>query len=395
MLDHSMKISNVKIILEDGISLQGDLFIQNGKIQEIAEKLEQKADLVLDGTGKNWTLVPGFIDLHIHGAAGHDVMDATKEALAGMAQTLPKEGTTSFLATTITQSKEAITKALMMAGHYMNEQPDHGQAEILGIHLEGPFISSKKAGAQPLEHIIAPNAVLFDQWQKASGEKIRLVTAAPETDGGQAFFKYAADQHVVASIGHSNATSAEVKEAINQGARHITHLFNQMSGLHHREPGVVGAAFLHNELIIEMIVDFVHIHPEAVKLAYSIKGADRTILITDAMRAKGLPDGTYDLGGQEVFVAGNEARLKDGTLAGSILTFQDAIKNMKSQTNLSMEELVKITSSNAAKQIGVYDRKGSITVGKDADLVLLDQKWTVQHTICRGKISYQKEELFQ
>ncbi|QSS99594.1 N-acetylglucosamine-6-phosphate deacetylase [Pontibacillus sp. ALD_SL1] len=385
-------IKDVELLLEDGTVQTGHVFIQDGRIQKIVTEIQDEAEVLIDGAGHQLTLYPGFIDVHIHGANGCDVMDGTEDALEEMSRVLPREGTTSFLGTTMTQSHEAIEVAVENAGRYVGRQKPDGRAEMLGIHLEGPFISKDKAGAQPLEHIVSPKVDLFQKWQTKSGGHIKLVTLAPEEDGALDFITYLSDEGVVPSIGHSNATFDQVKAAVAHGAKHVTHLFNQMSGLHHREPGVVGGALLHDELMTEMIVDGIHVHLDAIRLAYKQKGSDHTILITDAMRAKCLPEGVYDLGGQDVHVKDGEARLKDGTLAGSILTLQGAAKRMKSISDLTKHELVQITSENAAKQLGVFDRKGSIAVGKDADFVLMDDAMNVVATICRGVISYRKGE---
>ncbi|MCP3032534.1 N-acetylglucosamine-6-phosphate deacetylase [Halobacillus sp. A1] len=388
----SIEFTNVTIVTETETLESGCVYVKNGKITGIAREPMGGAELTVDGKGKQWTLVPGFIDVHIHGANGHDVMDASKEAVAGMAAVLPKEGTTSFLATTMTQSDEQISEAVKNIGGYMAEKQEEGRAEVLGIHLEGPFISKHKAGAQPVDHIAVPSAEQFDQWHQLSGENIRLVTLAPEVDGALDFIKHVTADGIVASIGHTEATFDQVTEAVQAGARHVTHLYNQMSGMHHREPGVVGAAFLHEKLMVEMIVDHVHSRPESIQLAYYHTQADRTILITDAMRAKCLPEGAYDLGGQQVQVKGKEARLSDGTLAGSILTLEEAVANMKQDTNLMIEDLVSITSTNAARQLGVDDQKGSIAEGKDADLVLLDEDFRVVMTVCRGILAHDRRE---
>ncbi|MFC7062115.1 N-acetylglucosamine-6-phosphate deacetylase [Halobacillus seohaensis] len=388
----SIEWTNLTIVTESETINSGCIQVNDGKIFAISHHPIGGADVTIDGEGESWTLVPGFIDGHIHGADGYDVMDASEEAIAGMAAILPREGTTSFLATTMTQSKENISRAVTNVGNYMNNQQETGQAEVLGIHLEGPFISKKKAGAQPLQHIAPPSIEHFDQWNQASDYNIRLVTLAPEISGAIDFIKHVCKKGIVASIGHSEATFDQVTEAVQSGARHVTHLYNQMSGMHHREPGIVGAAFLNEKLMVEMIVDHVHARPESVQLAYHHTQADRTILITDAMRAKCLPEGAYDLGGQQVNVKGKEARLSDGTLAGSILTLEEAVANMKQNTNLKIEDLVQITSTNAARQLGVYQRKGSITEGKDADLVILDENYSVVMTVCRGVIAHDRRE---
>ncbi|MCA0970912.1 N-acetylglucosamine-6-phosphate deacetylase [Halobacillus litoralis] len=377
-----MWISNVRIVTEERVMENGSVEIEDGRIRRISDRTAQEPEI--DGGGH--TLLPGFIDVHIHGAAGHDVMDATTEALDGMTAKLPEEGTTSFLATTMTQSPENISKAVRNVGAYEAS----GGAEVLGIHLEGPFISSGKAGAQPTAHILPPSVEMFETWQNESRDRIKLVTLAPETEGALDFIEKISRTGVVCSLGHSEASLETANAAADRGARHVTHLFNQMSGLHHREPGLVGAAFLNPSLMVEMIVDHIHVHPDAVRLAYQTIGSERTMLITDAMRAKCLADGAYDLGGQDVTVKNQEARLEDGTLAGSILKLNEAVRKMRPLA--SWQELARITSGNAARQLGVFDRKGSIEEGKDADLVLLDEDGSVVLTLCMGEVAYQRGE---
>lgn len=392
-MPHTLLMKNIQIIVDNKKEITGSLWIENGKISTVTEgdMSDQKADVVIDGKGKNWTVLPGFIDVHIHGAAGHDTMDATPEALTGIAEALPQEGTTSFLATTMTQSHQAITGALKNAAGYIKEQTAGSGAEVIGIHLEGPFISKDKAGAQPLDHIIAPDIPQFDQWQQESSGHIRLVTIAPEEPGALELIRHLHASGVVASIGHTNATFQEVTEAVEHGASHVTHLYNQMRGLHHREPGALGAALLHKELTTEIIVDLVHAHRDAVRLAYQSKGPERMILITDAMRAKCLPEGDYDLAGQEVTVKNNEARLEDGTLAGSILTLKQAVANMNEIVAPTWLDIIRLTSENAARELGIFDRKGSISTGKDADLVILDEDFDVAMTICNGYVAFERE----
>ncbi|MFG6116698.1 N-acetylglucosamine-6-phosphate deacetylase [Halobacillus sp. MO56] len=392
-MPRTLMMKNIQIIVDNNQVITGSLWIENGKISTVTEGdlSDRKADVVIDGKGKHWTVLPGFIDVHIHGAAGHDTMDATPEALTGIAEALPQEGTTSFLATTMTQSHQAISKALKNAAGYIKEQTAGAGAEVIGIHLEGPFISKDKAGAQPLDHIIAPDIPQFDQWQQESNGLIRLVTIAPEEPGALQLIRHLHESGIVASIGHTNATYQEVTDAVEHGASHVTHLYNQMRGLHHREPGALGAALLHKELTTEIIVDLVHAHRDAVRLAYQSKGPERMILITDAMRAKCLPEGNYDLAGQEVTVKNNEARLDDGTLAGSILTLKQAVANMKEIVAPSWLDIIRLTSENAARELGVFDRKGSISTGKDADLVILDEDFDVAMTICNGYVAYERE----
>ncbi|WP_044642212.1 N-acetylglucosamine-6-phosphate deacetylase [Risungbinella massiliensis] len=383
--------THANIYTEVGWLTDAYLLTEGGKIQEIGEMTHYQGDadqtISLEGKG---LLLPGMIDVHIHGTDGADTMDATPEALTTMAKALGQEGTTSFLATTITQEKEAISRALANAADFIETQPTSGQAECLGIHLEGPFINPKMAGAQPIEHITPPDIFQMKEWQEIAKNHIRLITMAPEEENALDLIRYLAETGVVASIGHTSATYQQVREAIAAGATHVTHLYNQMRGLHHREPGVVGAAMLSDELMVEMIVDGIHIDPKMVKLAYDQISADRTVLVTDSMRAKCLRNGKYDLGGQEVTVENGEARLSNGSLAGSILKMKDAIWHMREFAGASLEELVQISSTNAAKELGVWDRKGSIAVGKDADFVWLTDELELEMTVSRGEISYQR-----
>ncbi|WP_396953973.1 N-acetylglucosamine-6-phosphate deacetylase [Neobacillus niacini] len=384
-----MRVYSENGIIENGyIKINGKEIIEVGAVEELKEDPGYKVvELPSD-----YRAVPGFIDVHIHGAAGADTMDATKEALDTMATALPKEGTTSFLATTITQEANQIEKALENAANYIMNQPSQGKAEVLGVHLEGPFVNPKMAGAQPKQHIIEPDLPLFKKWQEMAGGNIKQVTIAPEQPGGLEMVRYLKENSVIASLGHTDATYEQVDQAIEAGANQVTHLYNQMRGLHHREPGVVGAAFLRDELKAELIVDGVHSRPETVKLAYQQKGSEGLILITDAMRAKCLKNGQYDLGGQEVTVKDGKAVLADGTLAGSILKLGHGVKNIVAFAGCSLAEAVEMASVNPAKQLNMYDKKGSITPGKDADIVILDPDLEVTMTYCRGALAFNREE---
>ncbi|WP_010284689.1 N-acetylglucosamine-6-phosphate deacetylase [Bacillus timonensis] len=388
-----MIITNLTIFSEDGIIEKGFIEIDGDKIRRVGHVADFQAsdkEEVIE-FDDSYSLIPGMIDLHIHGASGADVMDARPDALKTMVTTLPKEGTTSFLATTMTKSQEDIENAIGTIANFMPTQ-NPGHAEILGAHLEGPFLSPKRAGAQHPGNIINPNVELFKKWQALSGDNIRLVTLAPEEPGGLELTAHLKNTGVVASIGHSDAVYEEVEAAIEAGVTHATHLFNGMRGIHHREPGVAGAVLLHDEVKCEMIVDGIHVAPKMVKFAYKNKGSEGTILVTDSMRAKCLVAGMYDLGGQEVIVNEERAVLKDGTLAGSILKLNDAVRNMMKFADCSLKDITEMTAVNPAKQINVFDRKGSIKAGKDADLVIVNDQLEVIMTFCRGKLAYSNRE---
>ncbi|MGM9926654.1 MAG: N-acetylglucosamine-6-phosphate deacetylase [Bacillus sp. (in: firmicutes)] len=389
-------LKNVDIYTENEIITNGYVLLIDDKISEIGaidslpnHSFEQ-ADMI--SFEKGTKLIPGFIDVHIHGAGGADTMDGTPEALQTMAKTLPQEGTTSFLATTMTQSQDNIVQALRNAALYQKTRNGRGEAEIIGIHLEGPFINPSKKGAQPEEFILEPSIEIFKKWQTEAAGTIKLVTIAPEMPNGMDLIKYLSQHNVTASIGHTDATFLQMKEAVASGATQVTHLYNGMRGLHHREPGTVGAALLFDELKVELIADGMHICPEMIQLAINAKGPDGTLLITDAMRAKCLQNGHYELGGQPVIVDDGKATLEDGTLAGSILKMIDSVKNILTYTHLTLHDIIKLTSVNPAKQVGIYDKKGSIAIGKDADIVILNKNMDLEMTICRGKIAYKKGE---
>lgn len=392
-MDHiALLIKNVTVFLENTRIPNGSLIIEQGKISEIYPENEKPKQYpsrfkMIDGEGLY--AVPGFIDGHIHGANGADVMDGTDEALDTIAEALPKEGTTSFLATTITQSVEQIEQALRTVADY---QPKENGAEIIGIHLEGPFIEESKKGAQPLEHIRRPDSALFDKWQKLSNDMIKTITMAPEHDPEGLFIRHLANQGVNISAGHTAIDFKGMKEAVSNGVKQVTHLCNAMTGIHHRDIGVVGATFLLEELRAELIADGIHVAPEMIEVIYRNMGSDRIMLITDAMRAKCLHAGTYELGGQTVLVDEHRAVLEDGTLAGSILKMNHGVKQMLKIQDVCLEDVIKMASTNPAKQLGVYDRKGSIAKGKDADILLVDENFTINYTICRGTIAYKGDE---
>ncbi|MDG4847629.1 N-acetylglucosamine-6-phosphate deacetylase [Bacillus sp. AFS043905] len=387
-------INNLMVHSEKETYKNGYIKVVDGKIAEVgpASQYKQDDDAKVITLSPDYQVIPGAIDIHIHGASNSDAMDATLDALSTMAKTLPKEGTTSFLATTMTQATQAIESALLNAGKYIENQTQEN-AEIVGVHLEGPFISPARKGAQPEDYIVDPDVTLFKRWQEMAENQIKLVTLAPEQPNGLDLAAHLRGTGVVASIGHSDATYDQIDEAIQAGTTHVTHLYNGMRGLHHREPGVLGAAYLRDELYVELIADGIHCRPEMIKLAYNQITSERMILITDSLRAKWLEKGTYDLGGQPVNVDETKATLSDGTLAGSILKMNDAIKNTMKYTGCSMTDIIKMTAENPAKQLRIFDRKGSIQVGKDADLVILNDRLDVEMTFCRGNLAFKKENV--
>lgn len=336
---------------------------------------------------ENAVVLPGFIDEHIHGAGGSDAMDGNTKDLAIIAETVAKEGTTSFLATTMTQSKENILKAMRAVKEYREAAGEQG-ARIAGVHLEGPFIAAAHKGAQPLEYVAAPDAKTFDEYNAACGNAIKIITLAPETDGALDFIRHIVAQGSVVSIGHTGAKYAEVKAAMEAGATNVTHTYNAQSPLHHREIGVVGSALLLEDLYCELICDTIHVSVPAMQLLVKNKRADKLALITDAMRAKGLADGVSELGGQTVYVKGGEARLADGTLAGSVLRMNRALQNMVEKVGVPLTQAVDYCTINPARTLKMENEAGSIAEGKRADFAVLNDKFDVLYTVRDGKIIY-------
>lgn len=335
-----------------------------------------------------WIVVPGFIEPHIHGAMGVDVMDEANEAIDTLAAYLPKEGVTAFLATTISNPPERIEGTL----DRVHRRPQKiGSAHVLGVHLEGPFISVEKAGAQPRSSIRPPEIPLFERWRKVSGNSIRVVTLAPEIAGATELIGYLRDCGIRPSIGHSDCSLEIAAQAIKSGASRGTHLFNMMAPLYHKAPG--GCCALLNSMIVrnELILDGIHVRPAMVELAFRMLGASRLMVVTDSIRAKGLGDGEYDLGGQRVRVYGGVAHLVGGapdTYAGSILTFDQGFRNLLRFTGCTIPQAVAMTSTNAAEDLGVSSSKGRLLPGYDADFVVLDAELKVRLTVCEGVISY-------
>ncbi|MBR5191989.1 MAG: N-acetylglucosamine-6-phosphate deacetylase [Clostridia bacterium] len=334
-------------------------------------------------------IVPGFIDQHIHGAFGADAMDGTVESLEKIACAIAEEGTTTFLATTMTNSEEDILRAMNAVKEYKELNSKKG-ALLHGIHLEGPFISPKHAGAQPKEYIAKPIVEQFEKYNIASGNNVKLVSLAPEVDGALELIDYLNKNGIVASAGHTDAGYNDIKKAIEHGLKNITHTFNAQKPLHHREIGTVGSAFLFDSLNCEAICDTIHLSIPAIKLLIKNKPHDKVSLITDSMRAKYLPDGLSELGGQQVIVKDGEARLVDGTLAGSILKMCDAVKNLVLKCDVKFTDAIDFATVNPAKNLNIFDKKGSIAVGKDADITVLNEDFSVELTIREGNVIYKK-----
>ncbi len=327
---------------------------------------------------ENNFVAPGFINIHIHGAAGVDTMDDDINALKKFAEFLPSTGVTSFLPTTMTMPLEKIYRAFerIRAGKNFSKG-----AKILGAHMEGGFISKKFKGAQAEENIIRADFSLIKKFV----DVIKIITVAPEECGFE-FIDRCRAENIIVSIGHSAATYEVAMAAIARGANHITHIFNAQTGLHHRKPGVVGAAFDSNA-IVELIADNVHVHPAAQRIVNKVKPRSQIILITDSIRACGIGEGLSELGGQKVFVKGNLATLEDGTLVGSVAKMNEVLRNFCANTKLDIAAGVELVTKNPAVELNVFDKLGSLEVGKAADIVLFDDNLAIKKTFINGSES--------
>ncbi|MCU1308407.1 MAG: N-acetylglucosamine-6-phosphate deacetylase [Acidobacteriaceae bacterium] len=363
----------------------GVLIIEDGKISKVGART---AIEVSSGAKHldfpDAVLAPGFIDIHIHGGAGHDVMEGDSAALAAIETSMAKHGVTSYCPTTVTAPLDKTLVALEKLGKAVkNSQPNGVRARPLGLHLEGPFISTAKCGVHPLADITAPSLELFEEFWAAAQGAINLMTIAPELPNAPEVIRTASARGVRISLGHSDAEAAPTKSAIAAGARHATHTFNAMRSLNHRDPGILGVVLSDDRLSADIIVDGVHVAPEIVKIFLASKTEERAILITDAISATGMPDGRYRLGTFEVEVKGLTCML-DGHLAGSVLTMDSAIRNVMIFAQWSLQRSVRLATLNPARLLGIDDRKGSLAAGKDADVVVLSTSGEVIRTIIGG-----------
>lgn len=363
-----MYLINAKYLDKDFNLVQGDIQVEGGKIVRTGGALERDPEaMAVDCQG--YTVVPGFVDVHIHGCGGADTGDGTAEAIADMARFLLPHGVTSFCPTTATVSRDAIEAALR-AAKAVYETPVEDGAKVAGVNMEGPFFSHERKGAQNEEYILAPDFELFKSWYELSEGLVRLVDVATEQPGGQDFVKRAKELCTV-SIAHTTAKYQDAKDAFDWGVTHATHLFNAMNGLHHREPGVVGAVLEDDRVRAELICDGEHVHPAVLKLAFKLLG-DRALIVSDSLRANGMPEGKeYDLGGQIVKISGGKCVLSDGTIAGSVTNLHQEVKNLVSY-GVPFEQAVKSATLIPARAIGLDGEIGSIEAGKTADLVVLD-----------------------
>lgn len=373
----------MSIVLKHAKIYTGDEVIADGYIRfdqkieavgPVADFRPLPADEIHVVPGK--ILVPGFIDVHSHGGYGYDSMDGDPDQIDQMVNQMAHEGITSVFPTTMTQSNAAIDHAMQGIAIAAERNPI-----IQGVHLEGPFIAAIFKGAQPEQYIKDPDVSLLDRWNQLSGKRVKLITYAPEDAGAATFESYCLANGIVPSVGHSNATREQL---LASRATHVTHLYNAQRGLRHREPGVTGHAMLEDNLYCEIICDGFHIVPDMIKLAYEQKGPHRLELVTDSMRAKGMPEGVSELGGQKVIVKDRQARLESGNLAGSVLRYDEAFRNVIAFTGCDVNDAVQMSAVNQAEEFGL-DQKGKLVVGRDADLNLMTRDLQLTATYSLGR----------
>ena len=379
-------ITNCKLFDARNNEPATSILIENGVITKIGQIDAPGRGNVLDAQER--ILAPGLIDVHIQGAGGADVLDAAPEALQAISQACARFGVTGFLATTVFKPGQANEHLALAAENVGN---DLGGANLLGIHLEGPFISLEKRGMIQPDCICPPSEEVLDEIMDKSKGRLAIMTIAPELPDSPAMIRRLADSNVAASFGHSNATYEQTLEGFDTGISHVTHLFNAMPSMHHRRPGPLAAIFETEHITVQVIPDGVHIQPPVLRLAFKALGPQRTIPITDGMQAIGLPDGKYVYNGLDYESKDGAARYADGTLIGTALGLSQMLDRLITFTDCPPAVAIKTATENPAKLLGIEDKKGSITVGKDADLVLLDTDRSVHTTIVAGKIVYKKQ----
>jgi len=365
-----------------------ELLLENGKISRMGDCQGEACDEVIDGEGKR--VAPGFFDIHTHGAVGVDVNGADAEGFEKICRFFASQGTTSWLCSVLTDTEEQTMHAIRMYKEW--KKLKHRGAELVGIHLEGPFLCPAYKGAMP-EHLLKkPDMKLLKAYQEEAEGEVRYITVSPEVEGIVDFIPYIKSLGIQVAIGHSGAGYETARKAIRNGALGATHTGNAMKLLHQHFPAIWGAVLEDDDVYCEIICDGRHLHPGTVRFIIKIKGLNRVVAVTDSIMAAGLPDGSYKLGVNDVVVVDGDAKLaSDGTRAGSTLTTGMALKNLLKFTGRSLAELIPMLTENPARLIGVYDRVGSIEPGKDADLVFLDEDCQVVRTLVKGKVCYTKD----
>lgn len=375
-----MIIKNGNVFTKDAVFEQLNVTVTDGVIADVSGAAASDAD-VIDAT--DCYVIPGLTDVHFHGCVGYDFCDGTEEAISAMAKYEASNGVTTICPATMTLSEEMLTGICSTAAAYA-KAPHDNEASLVGINLEGPFLSYAKRGAQNPEYLHKPDAAMLQRLQEKADGLAKLVSIAPEEDGAMECISELKDDFVF-SVAHTTANYEQASAAFDAGAKHVTHLYNAMPPLSHRDPGVIGAAF-DKDAEVELICDGIHISPSVVRITFQLFGDDRVILISDSMMATGMKDGTYALGGQPVIVKGNLATLESGTIAGSATNLMDCVRTAVTKMGIPLESAIKAATINPAKSIGIADKYGSIEAGKTANLVILNKDLSIKHVILNGKV---------
>ncbi|RJP65691.1 MAG: N-acetylglucosamine-6-phosphate deacetylase [Ignavibacteriales bacterium] len=384
-MNESLLIKNCRLYNSLNSNQLKSILIENGKISDIDSTEISESNKTLDIDGK--IIAPGLIDVHIQGAGGADILDGTQEALQTISNTLARVGTTSFLGTTVVKPLEE-NKHLKLANNYIEK--DLEGANLLGFHLEGPFINYNKRGGLDPASIYNSSPEKLEEVLQVTNDNLRMMTIAPELPGNLEIIKELRRNNIVPAFAHSEADFEETKKGFDAGINHVTHIFNAMLPLHHRNPGPLAAIFENKEVSAQIISDGHHLHPAIVKILYKFLGADRCICITDGVQAIGLPEGNYVYNGREYTSKNGAARYLDGTLIGSAMSLANIALKFWKFTGCSFDEAINSASKNPAVLLGIYDRKGSIDINKDADLIVFDKDYSIYATIIGGKVVYKK-----
>ena len=389
------KLKNKRLALVGGTIItpfrvvkNGTIIIENTRISELGKSIDVEIPdetEIYDVSGR--LVCPGFVDLLVHGGAGYGFADDDDSSIEAVSGYFLKYGSTSVLASLFAKPEKLLLRDLRRIADYIESHPD---SNIRGIHMEGPYLNKQLKGAMNEDYLWTPSIESWEKIWEASKGYVKIMTIAPELPGAYPVMRAAARQGVVLSIGHSMASYDDIEIAIDNGAAHVTHIFNAMRPFHHRNPGIILSSLLRNELKIELIADTLHVHPAVMELLIKLKGASGIILVSDSIRAGGMHEGEYEFADQKVFMKEKKAFLADGTLAGSTLTLNIAIKNMVETANAKLTEAVRMASLNGAKVINSAHKKGILAVGKDADIVVLNENYEVETTILNGKLAYQK-----
>jgi len=378
-------IVNANVVTESGIFKGGAVKIEDGKIAGIYEQGQANTPSGAEtvDAGGAW-LLPGFVDVHVHGGYGADFMDAKASSLETITRFHSSQGTTSIVATTMTHQRDVLSEVLASVDAYRKGEMPY--AQVVGVHLEGPFINPSKVGAQNPKFVVLPQVDWIQAWAEQYPGLVKILSLAPEREGALETIAWCRDHGIVASAAHTDANNADIEAAVAAGLTHSVHMFNAMKPLHHREPGTVGAILTTEAVSAEIIADGIHVHPVCIKLLAAMKQNDNLLLITDAISAAGLDDGEYELGGQPVIVKDGVCRLKDGdSLAGSTLTMIRGFRYLVEEVGCTIEQASRYASYNPAKLLGLIDSIGSIAEGKNADLVLVSKELELERVFIQGR----------